>query len=165
MERQIRKRKAPDDGTLRRVIEASDSLREAAERLRLSTTCVRTHAHRLGVRTQFRYACERVPADRPLKALLKTAGKGRGMHALARRLGVSKNFVKQEADRLGVDPRMQVRAGLPDDETLRREMLTCEAFSELAERYHVKDHMIRNQARRLDIPAPSRRGHVQERTA
>ncbi|AWV14877.1 hypothetical protein A3862_04630 [Methylobacterium sp. XJLW] len=150
--------KVPDDGTLRRVIEGASSFRDAAEQLHLSITCVRTHAERLGVRTQFRYGFEKLPSDTALKALLREARKGRGAEALARRLGVRTESLKEEADRLGVECRMQVRAGLPDDETLRREMLTCQSFAELAARYRVKDYMVRNQARRLGIPSPSRRG-------
>ena len=151
-------RMAPDDNTLRRVIEGSSSFRDAAENLHLSIRCVRTHAARLGVRTRFRYGVEKLPPDTALKALLRDARNGSGAEALARRLGVRTELLKEHAGRLGVDCRRQVRAGLPDDGTLRWDMLTCESFEELAARYRVAEHAVRNQAKRLGIPSPTRRG-------
>lgn len=153
-------RSRPDDEMLKRAITTSASFEEAAMRLGLAKTTVRKHAARLGVRTRFRYGRELLPSDTALKRMLREAEKGKGLHPLARRLGVTKKLLMEKADELGVSGRIVVRAGLPDDETLRREMLACRSFADVARRYAVHDHTIRNQAKRLGVPSPIRRGRL-----
>jgi hypothetical protein len=145
------------DEVLRQTVETSRSLREAATRLGVSQTYVRTRANRIGVRSQFRYGVEKLPPTEHLVGLLQDAHDGRGRLPLARRLGVQPEVLAEAADELGMDCRYVVRAGLPDDTTLRHDLLTCGSFSELAREYGVADHMVRNQARRLGVPAPSKR--------
>jgi hypothetical protein len=149
-----------DDNTLRRAIERAPSFEEAASVLGMSKTWTRRQAERLGVRTQFRYGVERLPDDARLKRMLADAGRGRGMAELARRLGVTEALILEEGERLGVDPRRQTRAGLPDDATLKRELETCARFTDLARRYAVAPHTIRNQAKRLGVLSPTKRGRV-----
>ncbi|MEN3238310.1 hypothetical protein PUR29_33215 [Methylobacterium ajmalii] len=149
-----------DDVTLSRVIQRAKSLEEAASLLGVSKTWTRRQADRLGVRTQFRYGVERLPDDARLKRMLADAGRGRGAEELARRLGVTVALILEEGERLGVDPRRRTRAGLPDDATLKRELETCARFTDLARRYAVAPHTIRNQAKRLGVPSPTMRGRV-----
>ncbi|SFM16240.1 hypothetical protein [Methylobacterium pseudosasicola] len=155
-------RKAPDDIVLKRVIQDSRSFADAAERLGLSKTCVRTHADRLGIRTRFRYGFEKIPqSDTVLKRMFRETRNGTGLSAVARRLGVRRKLLTEESDRVGVDGRRAIRRFLPDDETLRSDLLACRSFSDLARQYGVHEHNVRNQARRLDVPSPSKRGSIQ----
>ena len=112
-------RKRPDDATLRRAITTSRSFEEAATRLGLGKTTVRKHAARLGVRTRFRFGCEMLPSDTALKRMLREAEKGKGLHPLARRLGVTKNLLMEKADELGVSGRFVVRAAATRSTTTR----------------------------------------------
>lgn len=150
-------RAMPSDDVIRHAVEHSHSFEEAASRVGLSKTCVRRHASRLGVRTRFLYGKERLPSDVALKAMLVDASKGKGMAELARRLGVTRKLLSEEASRLGVDGRVKVGAGLPADVTLLAELQACERFLDVAQRYGVLLHTVRNQARRLGVPSPSKR--------
>lgn len=145
------------DSELRQTVETSRSLQEAANRLGLSKTCVRERANELGVRSLFRYGVEKLPADADLVPLIQDARNGRGRQSLARALHVRPEVLAEAAEYLGLDCRFVVRLGLPDDETLRHELETCASLSELAREYAVAEHMIRNQLRRLGIPAPTKR--------
>lgn len=77
--------------------------------------------------------------------------------AAATALGLEESTVQRHAQRLGVRSQFTPRAGLPDDETLWQEMYWCETFREVADRYGVPEHSIRNEAKRLGITAPSKR--------
>lgn len=146
----------PDD-VMRRAIETSRSFEEASAKLGLSKSCVRKNADRLGVRTRWRSGREKLPDDRTLRAMMLASRQGGGLAEIKRSLGLSWETIQYHAARLGLDCTKEVRPGLPDDETLRREMLACQRFSDVARRYGVHDHTIRNQARRLGIPSPTKR--------
>lgn len=160
-------RLAPDDAVLIRVIPDSRSLQDAADRLGLSKTCVREHADRLGLRSRFRYGVEKIPGDdKTLKRLFAETHDKTGLAALARRLRVRSALLAEESDRVGVDGRRAIRKRLPDDATLKSDMLACFSFADLAREYGVQEYTVRNQAKRLGVPSPSRRagfvtgGHV-----
>jgi hypothetical protein len=153
------RRRVPNDYILKHTIRASKTFADAAQRLGLSQTCVRKHAWRIYARPQFRYGVEKLPnSDFEMRNLFRASRDNGGLAPLARRLGVTRQLLAEECDRVGVNGRMRVRQGLPDDRTLRRDMLACESFAALARQYHVRDWTIRNQAKRLGIPSPSKRG-------
>jgi hypothetical protein len=145
----------PADRTVKRIVETSTSLEHAAARLGLSKSCVTRHARRLGVRSTFRYGVERLPPDEVLVSMLRDT---RGIGPLADRLGVTRMLLTEKAEQLGIDARFKDRAGLPDDVTLWQALLWCDRFSDVAREYGVPEHHIRNQARRLGVPSPARRG-------
>ena len=146
------------DDVFRRTVETSKSLQEAATRLGLSKSYVTKRASRIGVRSRFRYGVEKLPPAEQLVGLMQEARDGRGRLPLARRLKVRPEVLADAAGELGMDCRYVVRLGLPDDETLQHELETCASLSELAREYAVAEHTIRNQLRRLGIPAPTKRG-------
>ncbi len=145
----------PADSVIKRIVLSSTSLEQAACRLQLSKSCVTRHAKRLKVRSTFRYGVERLPPDEVLVSLLRDT---RGIGPLAERLGVTRMLLTEKAAELGIDARFKDRAGLPDDITLWQKLLWCDRFSDLAREYGVPEHHVRNQARRLGVPSPARRG-------
>jgi DNA-binding CsgD family transcriptional regulator len=156
------RRKAPDDQTLRRTIEESKSLYQAALILGLSVSCVRKHAHRLGVRSRFRLGREKLPDDDTLKHLLRNTT---SIAQLSRELDVRPELLSEKARSFRIDARRKVRKGLPDDAVLREDLLTCHTLQELADEYGVAERTVRNQLQRLNLPSPSKRramglGHV-----
>ena len=95
------------------------------------------------------------PADEILRRAISTA---RSLDEVARAFGLEYSTVQRHAQRLGVRSLYTPRAGLPDEATLYGELYWCDSFRDVAERYAVPEHAVRNEAKRLGITAPSKRG-------
>lgn len=99
-------------------------------------------------------------APPPDDVLRRVVSSVRSFDEAARILGVDYSTVHRHAHRLGVRTLYEVRPGLPDDETLWQDMYWCETFRDVADRYGVPEHTIRNEAKRLGITAPSKRAEL-----
>lgn len=142
------------DAHLRRAIQAAASLAEVARSLGMSVTCTRGHAKRLGARTRFRLGRERLPEPFTINAVLEEC---RTVRASARRLGVPPEVLREAMTRHGLEAPYKVRAGLPEDEALHRELVAATSLADLAHRWGVEVHTVRNQCKRLGVPVPTRR--------
>lgn len=94
------------------------------------------------------------PSDDVLRHVIENSA---SFEAAAFRLGVEHSTVQRHAARLGVRTMYRVREGLPSESTLVLEMLFCERFRDVADKYGVEEHLIRNEAKRLGVTAPTKR--------
>lgn len=95
-----------------------------------------------------------VPPDHVMRMAIEQA---RSLEAAAFRLGMLSSTLQRNAQRMGVRSLHRIREGLPDEGTLILEMMWCETFRDVAEKYGVEEHAIRNEAKRLGVTAPTKR--------